>query len=145
MHLHIVPPRPPGARLRRGRDTHTHTRPSWLTRTRFCSTHNTRARVSRGRHTLTAVVRHVTQSPWLLEIQFAFSMGPMHARDTSHVDFFLLFLPFFFRLLSLYLFFVLSLLFPSLSLPFFLVRLIARVMAPLIFSVILFAAGDFRL
>lgn len=46
---------------------------------------------------------------------------------------------------SLYLFFVLSLLFPSLSLPFFLVRLIARVMAPLIFSVILFAAGDFRL
>lgn len=144
MHLHIVPPRPPGARLRRGRDTHTHTRPSWLTRTRFCSTHNTHARVSRGRHTLTAVVRHVTQSPWLLEIQFAFSMEPMHARDTSHVDFFLLFLPFFFCLLSLFVFRSSSAFSFSLP-PFFLVRLIARVMVPLIFSVILFAAGDFRL
>lgn len=35
------------------------------------------------RDTRVAVVRHVTQSLWLLEIQFAFSMVATHARDTS--------------------------------------------------------------
>lgn len=46
------------------------------------------------RDTRVAVVRHVTQSLWLLEIQFAFSMVATHARDTS-LNFFCLAFSFF--------------------------------------------------
>lgn len=49
------------------------------------------------RDTRVAVVRHVTQSLWLLEIQFAFSMVATHARDTS-LNFFCLAFSFLFSI-----------------------------------------------
>lgn len=84
------------------------------------------------RDTRVAVVRHVTQSLWLLEIQFAFSMVATHARDTS-LNFFCLAFSF--------LFFYLYLFCARMYVCF---HLIADVMILLIFLVTLRGKGDIK-
>lgn len=125
--------RPPGARLH----CDTHMKPFrhpltliQIDHTSFCQAY-THARPF-TRDTRVAVVRHVTQSLWLLEIQFAFSMVATHARDTS-LNFFCLVFSFFF--LSIYFVCVCVCIFHSFN---------CKCIVLLIFLVILRFLWDFR-